>query len=62
MVNPYFCYALSFLTALLTYLLGWSELYPPLSFALFSFVLLSIVTHVVLGLRLSRKKKPGDKP
>lgn len=56
MANPYFCYAVSFAAALLTYLLGWSDLYPPLSLTLLSFILATIIIHVFLGIRFSGQK------
>ncbi len=55
MVNPYFCYGIAFSTALLMYLMGWSELYPALSVALLSFLILSIIVHLVLGVRFRLK-------
>lgn len=50
MVNPYFCYAITFTVALLTYLLGWSGLYPKLLFPLLSFLTGSIVVFFFLGM------------
>lgn len=58
MINPYFCYAIAFTVALLVYLLGWSNLYPPLSPGLLSFLLLSVTTHAVVGTKFSRSLKP----
>jgi hypothetical protein len=49
MVNPYFCYAVTFTVALLTYLLGWSDLYPELLFPLLTFLIVSIVVFFFLG-------------
>ena len=51
MVNPYFCYGIAFIVALLMYMTGWSELYPALSPALICFLVLSIIAHFLLGLR-----------
>ena len=56
MVNPYFCYAVAFAAALLTYLLGWSDLYPPLSLTLLFFILATVIIHVFLGIIISGKK------
>jgi hypothetical protein len=55
MINPYFCYCLSFAIALALYPLGWSELYPPLSLTLAGFLLLTIVFHLIVGWWFSRK-------
>ncbi len=52
MVNPYFCYCLSFTTALLMYMLGWSDLYPALSFQLILFLAVTILAHILMSLRL----------
>jgi hypothetical protein len=54
MVNPYFCYVLSFAVALLLYPLGWSDLYPPLSLSLLIFLLSTIVLHTLAGLKFAR--------
>ena len=56
MANPYFCYAVAFAAALLTYLLGWSDLYPPLSLTLLFFILVTVIIHVFLGIRFFGKK------
>ena len=45
MINPYFCYAFSFIAAIVTYLLGWSDLYPELSWSLLAFLLVTIGFH-----------------
>lgn len=57
MVNPYFCYSISFLFALLTYLLGWSDLYPPLSAALIGFLSITIGVHAWMGGKFALEKK-----
>lgn len=54
MINPYFCYAFSFLAAIVSYQLGWSELYPELSFSLLAFLLATIGIHLYLGIRIRR--------
>ena len=38
-MNPYFCYIFSFAIALLTYSLGWSSIYPKITFSLQLFLL-----------------------
>lgn len=57
MINPYFCYAFSFIAAIVMYLLGWSDLYPELSWSLLAFLLITIGFHVYLGTRIPR---PGN--
>ncbi len=49
MVNPYSSYVVSFSIALLAYLLGWSELYPPLHGSLLTFLILTIAFHLALS-------------
>jgi hypothetical protein len=56
MINPYFCYALSFGVAIVFYSFGWSDLYPRLSITLFIFLLITIAVHIWLGVRIQRKK------
>src|SRR5690349_9701133 len=56
MVNPYFCYVLSFATALALYPLGWSDLYPPLSLSLIVFLLGTMVLHIVAGSAFARHR------
>jgi hypothetical protein len=50
MINPYSSYVIAFCLALFTYSLGWSDLYPPLSTGLLSFLIITIVLHVVFSL------------
>lgn len=57
MINPYLCYAFSFVVAIVTYLLGWSDLYPELSLPLLAFLVITICFHVYLGTRILR---PGN--
>src|SRR5688572_23209560 len=57
MINPYVCYALSFLLALVTYTLDWSALYPKLSLPLVLFLVITIIIHILLGISMARKKK-----
>jgi hypothetical protein len=56
MVNPYFCYAVSFSVAIVAYLFGWSDLYPALSRSLLLFLLATIVVHILAGIRVSQKQ------
>lgn len=55
MVNPYFCYAIAFAIALVMYPLGWSDLYPPLSFSLLIFLILTILLHALAGLVIFKR-------
>ncbi|MBY0433069.1 MAG: hypothetical protein K2U26_03065 [Cyclobacteriaceae bacterium] len=50
-MNPFYSYAAAFLLGLLTCSLGWSKSYPPLSYTLALFILLTIAVHIVLGRR-----------
>jgi hypothetical protein len=56
MINPYYCYALSFLFALMLYPLRWSLLYPSLSFALAAFLVITILFHIAIGLWFQKKR------
>jgi hypothetical protein len=56
MINPYFCYALSFLLALVIYPLRWSTLYPSLSLTLAAFLVLTILIHSLTGYWFIKKK------
>lgn len=58
MVNPYFCYCLSFTIALMLYSLRWSNLYPSLSAALVAFLILTIIAQGLAGFRFTRKHTP----
>jgi len=49
MINPYSCYILGFAFSLLVYQLGWSEVYPALSFSLIGFLITTMVAHVVFS-------------
>src|SRR5882672_3854153 len=49
MINPYTCYILGFVVSLLTYQLGWSEIYPSLSYSLLIFLVVIILGHAVLS-------------
>jgi hypothetical protein len=56
MINPYFCYALAFSASLLLYQLSWSGLYPKLTPALITFLLLTICLHLLLGVTFMAKR------
>lgn len=56
MINPYFCYVVAFVMALLTYLVGWSDLYPPLSFSVLAFLFFTILVFSLLGVATFRSK------
>ena len=47
MISPFICYTLSFFVVMLVYLLGWSELYPKLSWSLIFFLVGTLVVHIV---------------
>ena len=57
MINPYYCYAISFIAAMTSYFLDWSDLYPELSISLAIFLLLTILAHIFLGVRISKSNK-----
>ena len=49
MVNPHWCYVISFLGALVVYQFGWSKLYPTLTSVTLFFISVTIITHLFLG-------------
>ncbi|MDD7792752.1 O-antigen polymerase [Clostridium sp. 'White wine YQ'] len=49
MINPFFVYLVSFVGVLLTYLLGWSNLYPNLSLSLIVFLIVTFLSSGFLG-------------
>ena len=55
MINPYFCYALSFSIAVVMYALGWSDLYPSLSRSLLSFLIITVLINVLASLQFRAK-------
>jgi len=57
MINPYFCYIIAFLTALLVYPLNWSDLYPALSGELILFLAATIAVHAYAGYRFASQHK-----
>ena len=50
-MNPYYCYSISFGTALVSYWLHWSELYPELQWPLLIFLYLMILLMLLVGMR-----------
>ncbi len=57
MINPYSAYTISFVIAVLLYVLGFSNLYPPLSSALLAFLLLSCSVFLAVGYLVFQKKR-----
>ncbi len=56
MINPFFAMLISFGAAILIYLLGWSELYPPLSFHLCAFLLITGIVYFIVGRRVRQSE------
>lgn len=56
-INPHICYILGFVVSILAYQLGWSEVYPPLSFTLLFFLCATIVFHLFLSRAWNKKRK-----
>jgi hypothetical protein len=54
MVNPYFCFVFGFLFAIVCYLFGWSDLYPPLSTQLLIFFAGVLSIFTIAGWQLNR--------
>ncbi|WP_160674330.1 O-antigen polymerase [Clostridium sp. C8-1-8] len=55
MTNPFLVYVISFLSVLLVYLLGWSNLYPSLTIWTVLFFVLSFAISAFLGIRSHKK-------
>jgi len=55
MISPFICYTVSFVSVVLVYLLGWSELYPRLSGGLLIFLGVSVVLSSVSHLFIKKK-------
>lgn len=49
MINPYSCYIISFITALIAYQFGWSNLYPSLEWPLILFLVITLLIHLFLS-------------
>jgi len=54
-VNPFFIYIAGFTLALLVYQLDWSYLYPPLSFSLILFLLVTFIISGIIGFYIHKK-------
>lgn len=61
-MNPHFAYCLSFLIALLTYGLGWSNLYPKLEIAVIAFLGATIALHFIMGWRWKKNSALSYSP
>lgn len=59
MVNPYFCYAFTFIVALVAYMFGWSDLYPSLTLPVSLFLITSIAVFSVFGVITLRSNVIG---
>lgn len=57
MINPHWCYVISFVGAILFYQLGWSKICPSLSVNILFFVFATILSHLVLGWVWKKKCK-----
>jgi oligosaccharide repeat unit polymerase len=51
LVNPYYLYCITFSVSILFYLIGWSDLYPNLSFEIILFLVLSFMLFLFFGKR-----------
>lgn len=60
--NPFFIYIIGFGIVLLTYLLRWSDLFPPISASLFIFMIATFVISFFLGVLLQKLKKIEYRP
>jgi hypothetical protein len=56
LTNPFYVYCFAFLLAVLTYLTGWSNIYPSLSLNLVLFLIFSCVPFAVTGYFFENKK------
>lgn len=54
-MNPYINYIISFTTALIAYLVGWSDMYPPATAPLLTFLAVTFLVHGLLAYRWKRK-------
>lgn len=57
LANPFYVYIISFMIVLATYSLGWSDLYPPLSFMLIIFFAGTFLLSFFLGLIVESFKR-----
>lgn len=56
MINPYFIYVLSFLAVLITYLFGWSNLFPEIEITLLLFIIISTLIALFTGKAFMKRK------
>ncbi|WML54774.1 O-antigen polymerase [Neobacillus sp. PS3-12] len=56
LINPYYIYVFSFLGVLAAYLLGWSNLFPPLGSSLLLFLVCSILVALFIGRSFAKRK------
>jgi hypothetical protein len=54
--NPFFVYIISFTLPVLLYQLDWSYLYPPLSFGLIAFFLITFIVSAIIGLYIHKRR------
>ncbi len=59
--NPFYVYILSFILVFLLYSLGWSSLYPPLSFDLYIFFVFTFIIALILGHVFNKNRYIGFK-
>lgn len=62
LTNPFFVYILSFLLVFIVYSLGWSDVYPPISYTVKLFLLATFVISFFLGFFLEKRKMNAFKP
>lgn len=54
LANPYYIFTVIWTTALLIYLLEWSNIFPPISGGLFVFLICGILLHYLIGVHFSK--------
>lgn len=59
--NPFYVYIISFLIVFLVYSLGWSHLYPPLSFGMYLFLMGTFLIALLFGYVFQKNKYIGFK-
>lgn len=57
--NPFYVYIISFLIVFMVYSLGWSHLYPPLSFGMYAFLFGTFLIAALFGYIFQRNKYIG---
>lgn len=58
LANPFFIYIISFASALLLSLLGWSDLYKPLNIMVVVFFIFTFILSLFIGIFVQNKNKP----